>query len=120
MNTKEIVLGLGPQKSFWSVFQLGEHHLRATHGAPRKVIAQAQGIELEAARPKFDGEFHSFTIRLRNYGGPVKETIQGFAAHPPAPCEVAEKNGTLELHCPGPAGSQATPEQVHAACDALS
>jgi pilus retraction protein PilT len=120
MNTKEIVLGLGPQKSLWSVAHLAEDHLRVSHGAPRKVVAQAQGIELEAARPKFEGEFHSFTIRLRNPVGPLREAIQGFAAESPVACEVGEKNGALELHCPGPSAGQATPEQVHGACDVLS
>src|SRR4051794_3936597 len=109
MNLKEIVLGLGPQKSLWSVAHLAEEHLRASHGAPRKVIAQAQGLELEVARPKFEGEFHSFALRLRNIGGPIKEMIQGFATQSPVRCELSEKNGTLELLCPGPAGSQATP-----------
>ena len=68
MNVKEIVLGLGPQKSLWSVAHLAESQLRPRPPScgTRKVIAQAQGIELEAARPTYEGEFNSFTVRLRN------------------------------------------------------
>src|SRR5262249_22733102 len=120
MNTKEIVLGLGPQNSLWSVAHLAEEQLRAAHGAPRKVIAQANGVEMEASRPQFDGEFEGFTVRLRGAVGPVKEAAREVAAHAAAPCEVVEKDGTLELLCPGPASARAMPEQVHQTCDALS
>jgi twitching motility protein PilT len=120
MITKEIVVGLGPQKSLWSVAHLAESTLRAGHGAPRKVIALAQGLEVEAARPKNEGEFQSFTLRLRNPLGPVKEMVQGFASKSPVRCELAEKDGVLELHCPAPGVNQATPEQVQSVCDELS
>ena len=119
MNTKEIVLGLGPQNSIWSVAHLAEEQLRAAHGAPRKVIAQAPGVEMEATRPRFDGEFQGFTVRLRGAGGPVKEAVREVAAHAAAPCEVADKNETMELLCPDPAAARSTPEQVHQTCDAL-
>jgi twitching motility protein PilT len=120
MNTKEIVLGLGPQNSLWSVVHLAEEQLRAAHGSPRNVIAQAPGIEMEATRPQFDGEFQGFTVRLLGAAGPVKEVVREVAAHAAAPCEVAEKNEVLELLCPGPAAAKATPEQVRQTCDALS
>jgi pilus retraction protein PilT len=120
MNAKEIVLGLGPQKSLWSVARLADDQLRATHGAPRKVVVNAPGVEFEASRPQYEGDFQSFAVRLRGPAGPLKETIQGFAAQCPVPCEVTEKDGTLELHCPGPSGAQAAPEKVHEACDSLS
>src|SRR3954447_23003523 len=120
MNTKEIVLGLGPQDSLWSVVHLAEKQLRAAHGAPRMVVAQAPAVEIEATRPQFDGEFQGFTVRLRGVGGPVREAIREVAAHAAAPCDVVEKEGTLELLCPGPAAAQATPDQVHQTCDALS
>src|SRR5262249_45522209 len=120
MNTKEIVLGLGPQSSLWSVAHLAEEQLRAAHGAPRKIIAHAPGVEVEATRPQYDGEFQGFAVRLRSAGGSVKEAVQEVAAHAAAPCEVAEKNGVLEVLCPGPAAAPAAPEQVHATCDALS
>src|SRR3954454_11502291 len=73
MNTKEIVLGLGPQNSLWSVVHLAEEQLRAAHGAPRMVVARAPAVEIEATRPQFDGEFQGFTVRLRGVGGPVRE-----------------------------------------------
>jgi twitching motility protein PilT len=120
MIIKEIVLGLGPQKSLWSVAQLAERELRTGHGAPRKVIARAQGIEMEAVRPRNEGEFQSFTVRLKTPLGPLKEVIQGFATKSTVRCEVVEREGFLELHCPGPTGTQATPEQVQAVCDELS
>src|SRR5262249_46853601 len=120
MNTKEIVLGLGPQNSLWSIAHLAEEQLRAAHGAPRKVIAQASGVEMEATRLQFDGGFEGFTVRLRGVNGPVKEAVREVAAHAAAPCEVAEKNEILELLCPGPAANGAMPEHVHQTCDALS
>jgi twitching motility protein PilT len=120
MNTKEIVLGLGPQKSLWSVAHIVESQLRTGHGAPRKVIAHANGVELEAARPGYEGEFHSFTLRLRNPLPPVKEWVQGFASRCSVRSDVADKDTVLELHCPGPTGNHLTPEQVQAVCDELS
>jgi twitching motility protein PilT len=120
MNVKEIVLGLGPQKSLWSVAHLAETELRARHGAPRKVIAQSQGLEIEAARPTWDGEFQSFTVRLRTPPPPVKEMVQGFSTKSAVRCDLTERDGVLELHCPATTANHAPPELVHTVCDELS
>jgi twitching motility protein PilT len=120
MNVKEIVLGLGPQKSLWAVAHLAEGELRARHGAPKKVIAWAPGFEIEASRPAYDGEFHSFALRLKNPPPPVKEMVQGFASRCTVKSEHADKDATLELQCPGPPGGSLTPEQVKGVCDELS
>jgi twitching motility protein PilT len=114
---KEIVLGVGNQHSLWSVFQLTDARLRASHGVSRKVCAQSDGIEIEASRPRFEGPFHSFAVRLRN-PGPLKEPIQGVAAKSQVPCQVAEKDGTLVFSCPAPPESQV--DRVHELCDTLS
>jgi twitching motility protein PilT len=116
MNDK--VLGLGGQKSLWSVFHLAEDQLRNTYGASRKIVAKAPGVEVEAARPKFDGEFSSFTARFRNPPKQLKEAIQNIAAQTPVPCQVAEKDGILEFLCPAQTNGQA--ERVHEVCDSLS
>jgi twitching motility protein PilT len=120
MQVKEIVLGFGPQKSLWSVAHLAENQLRTHHGAPRRVNVQAPGLEFEAARPAFEGEFHSFTLRLRNPPAPVREAIQSFAGRCTVRSDGAEKDSTVELNCPGPPGGQLTPEQVKGVCDDLS
>ena len=61
---KEVVLGLGQQKSLWSVVQMADEQLRTIHGSPRRMIVRSRGIEIEAARPQFEGEFQSFTVRF--------------------------------------------------------
>jgi twitching motility protein PilT len=120
MNIREIVLGLGPQKSLWSVAHLAESQLRAGHGPPRKVIAQSQALEMEATRPRNEGEFQGFAIRIRLPVGPLKEVMQGIAARCPFRCELAEKEGFFEFQCPASGASPAAPEQVQAVCDELS
>lgn len=120
MINKEIVLGLGPQKSLWTVAHLAEEQLRATHGPPRRVVLQAQGTEFEASRPKWEGDFAAFALRLRNPAAPVKEMMQEFATNGPARCEVGERNGLFELSCPCPTAQPTSPAQVREACEALS
>jgi twitching motility protein PilT len=120
MIQKEIVLGLGPQKSLWTIGHLAEEQLRSTHGPPRRIVLQAQGTEFEASRPRWEGEFESFALRLKNPVGPVKEMLQAFAVDGPVRCDVGEKNGLFELVCPGAAAQQPDAAAVREACEALS
>ena len=64
MSAKEIVVGLGHQKSLWPVIHLAEERVRAVHGMAKKIVARSPGIEIEATRPKFEGEFTSIVVRF--------------------------------------------------------
>jgi twitching motility protein PilT len=113
----EIVLGLGPQKSLWDIVNLSDAQIRAMHGASRKVIARAGGLEIEAERPRLDGPLLGFTLRLSSLGD-LKETIRAGAAKAPIACQFAEANGQLEVRCPPPPEEQA--ERVREACETVT
>lgn len=115
---KEVVLGLGHQKSLWTIVQLADEQLRAIHGSPRRMVVRSGGIEIEAARPQFEGEFQAFTVRLRWPTLELRRALEGFAARSPAACELAEDDGVLTLRCAAEAAEQV--QRVHEACDALS
>jgi twitching motility protein PilT len=115
---KEVVLGLGHQKSFWSIVQMADEQLRAIHGAPRRMVVRAQGIEIAATRPGFDGDFHDFTVRFPQPGLKLADSIRGFSEQSPVPCELAEVDGALVLHCGAPADEKV--QQLHDACDLIS
>jgi twitching motility protein PilT len=115
---KEVVLGIGQQKSLWSVVQIADEQLRSIHGSPRRMIVRSRGIEIVAARPQYDGEFQSFAMNFLGANRALRESIQAFAAHSPVACEIAEDNGNVALKCAAPSAEQV--EKVHEACDALS
>jgi twitching motility protein PilT len=115
---KEVVLGVGQQSSLWSIVQIADEQLRSIHGSPRRMIARSRGVEIEAARPQFEGEFQAFTLRFPQPGAKLKESISGFLPRSPVACEVVEDNGSLVLRCNARTAEQAT--KVHEACDELS
>lgn len=115
---KEVVLGLGHQKSFWSIVQMADEQLRTIHGAPRRMVVRSPGIEIAASRSSFDGDFHDFTVRFPQAGIQLMESIRGFAGRSPVACELAEVDGSLVLHCSAP--SDDTVQQLHDACDLFS
>ncbi|RUL88299.1 type IV pilus twitching motility protein PilT [Tautonia sociabilis] len=115
---KEVVLGLGHQKSFWSIVQLADEQLRSIHGAPRRMVARSPGIEIVASRPNFDGEFHDFTVRFPQPGVHLAGSLREFAGRSPVSCELAEVDGALVLHCSAPSGENV--QQLHDACDLIS
>ena len=115
---KEVVLGVGQQSSLWSIVQIADEQLRSIHGSPKRMIVRSRGIEIEAARPQFEGEFHSFTVRFPQAGPKLKESVQQFVEASPVACEIAENNGSLVLRCAAPAPAEAA--KVHDACDQLS
>jgi twitching motility protein PilT len=114
---KEVVLGVGHQGSLWSVVQIADEQLRSIHGSPRRMIVRSGAIEIEAARPQFEGEFQSFLVRCPHATDRLKELFRSFAERSPDRCEVAEENGTLTLRC---AAAGAAVGTVHALCDDLS
>lgn len=105
----ELILGLGHQKTLTVVVRFAEEQLQKTFGAPRKIIMKAPGIDVQALRSGFEGEFDSFNVQLR-ISGDVVETIKKFAKTCSIPCSVAENNGVFEFSClaapPGPEASQ--------------
>lgn len=115
---KEVVLGMGQQKSLWSVVQTADEQLRTIHGSPRRMIVRSKGIEIEAARPQFEGEFQSFTVRFSHPVQGLRDSLAAFAKQCPVACETGDVNGFLSLSCAAPSAEQV--EQLHQACDALS
>lgn len=115
---KEVVLGLGQQKSLWSVVQHADDQLRTIHGSPRRMIVRSRGIEIEAARPQFEGNFQSFTVRFPQPAQTLRGSLEEFAAKCPVACEVGDVDGLLTLRCAAPLDDQA--QQLHDACDSLS
>ncbi len=115
---KEVVLGLGQQKSLWSVVQTADEQLRAIHGSPRRMIVRSRGVEIEASRPQFEGEFHAFSARFSQPSPALRASLADFAARSPVACEVADCDDVLTLRCAAPSGGQV--EKVHEACDSLS
>ena len=114
---KEVVLGFGQQKSLWSVVQLADEQLRTIHGSPRRMIVRSSGIEIEASRPQFEGEFQSFAVRFRS-----PQRRSGVAGRVPRsrarwPARSARPTGRSPLLRRASAGQV---EKVHEACDALS
>jgi twitching motility protein PilT len=79
---------------------------------------RSDSIEIEAARPQFEGVFWVFTARFRQPTPALRRSLEGFAARSPADCELAEADGVLSLRCAADAADQ--PQLVHTACDALS
>jgi twitching motility protein PilT len=120
MSAKEIVVGLGHQKSLWPVIHLAEERVRAVHGTAKKIVARSPGIEIEASRPKFEGEFTSIIVRFSPPAPRLKETLQEVAGQAPVRCDVVEVEGGVEFRCPSCQGPPAQPDQIRAACDVLT
>lgn len=115
---KEVVLGLGHQKSFWSIVQMADEQLRSIHGSPRRMVVNARGIEIAAWRPQFEGDFRDFTVRYPDPGDDLKRALGDFAGKCTVACELNEVEGALILHCS--TNSEEKIQQLHDACDLLS
>lgn len=115
---KEVVLGVGQQGSLWSVVRIADEQLRSIHGSSRRMVVRSRGIEIEAARPGFEGDFQTFTVKFPEAGPKLREALKGCAARTPGTWEVAEDNGAVVLRCTASAAGEAA--KVHAACDDLS
>ena len=87
---KEVVLDVGPQTSLWGIVQIADEQLRSIHGSPKNMIVRSKGIEIEAMRPRFEGEFDAFTVRFPQVGGKLVEAVRSFAADCRVPCKVTK------------------------------
>lgn len=113
----EIILGTGQQSSLRTIIRIGEKELCRTRGSPRKLVAHAPNIEVQASRPQFEGEFDAFAVRLRAQGQ-LLEAIKQFAGQAEPPCALAEVSGWQEIRCPATPGGPA--DAVGATLEKLS
>ena len=101
----DIIVGVGQQKSLRQVLHIAEGELQRTHGAARRLVLRAAGMEVIAARHRFEGEFESFAIRLRAVGSSL-ESLNRLIANSNGSCSLVEIEGGHEFRCqPGPAGA---------------
>lgn len=116
---KEVVLGLGSQNSLWSVVQIADEQLRAIHGSPRKMVVRSDRLAVEALRPTFEGDFHSFVIRVdKSHDNGKRDSLEGIVRKQNAVCQVVEEEESVEVQL-SPQDEDHI-EDVHQACDALS
>lgn len=115
---KEVVLGVGQQGSLWSVVRIADEQLRSIHGSPRRMVVRSKGVEIEATRAGFEGDFESFKVRFPQPGPKLREAIQGCAARSPSVWQVADEDGGIVLRCEGSAADGTG--KVREACDDLS
>jgi twitching motility protein PilT len=97
---------------------MADEQLRTIHGSPRRMIVRSSGIEIEAARPQFEGDFQSFTVRFPKPSQALRDSLAQFAGRSPVSCEIGDVNGFLVLRCAAPAVGQV--DKLHQACDSLS
>lgn len=106
------VLGTGHQKSVRTVVKMVEQHLVHTEGIPRKIEASAEGMEILAERPDFEGEFERFTLTLR-LGNEKSQALADAAGKWDGLCAVEKQEDSLRLIVPKP-GVDPTPEAMNA------
>ncbi len=99
-----IIVGVGQQTSLHQILQIAEAELRQSHGVARKLILRAAGIEVIATRPRFEGDFDSFAIRLRAEGR-LLESLNKLVTYSPVPCSVEVIETGKEFRCPPAPGS---------------
>ncbi|MBX3420453.1 MAG: PilT/PilU family type 4a pilus ATPase [Pirellulaceae bacterium] len=118
---REVVLGCGHQKSLWSIVVIADEQLRSIHGSPRKMVVRSRTLSVEALRPDYEGEFHSFTIHVHLPASELdncRRALTEIVSVQQADCRLVDETGGLQVQCqPATDGDIA---HVHAACDALS
>jgi pilus retraction protein PilT len=95
----EIILGAGRQKSIQGIVQIAESELQKSHGAPRRLVVRAAGIEISATRHGFDGPFESFAVRLSAEDSRAQTILQELAGRHPGQCSVVDVEGRREFRC---------------------
>ena len=84
-----IIVGVGQQTSLYEVLRIAEEELHQSQGPARKLILRATGLEVIAMRPRFDGDFDSFAIRLRAEGR-LLESLKQLETYSPVPCSLGD------------------------------
>jgi twitching motility protein PilT len=101
------ILGFGRQTSLAEVVELAAAEMEITHGRPQKLLADADGIQIEADRSRTDGPLDMYVVRLRAEGE-LLEAVRKLAAKTPA-MPLKEIDGTCELRASGDSKTGASP-----------
>ena len=99
-----IIVGVGQQTSLNEILRIAEEELHQSQGPARKLIMRATGLEVIATRPRFDGEFDSFAIRLRAEGR-LLESLKQLETYSPVPCSLGDIEWGKEFRCAPTPGS---------------
>src|SRR5580704_17538109 len=75
--------GFGRQGSLFDGVKLAAEEMERTHGRPQKLLADADGIQIEADRSRSDGPLDMYVVRLRAQGD-LLEAVRKLAAKTPA------------------------------------
>ena len=114
----DTVVGIGHQKTIRTVIDRISAEITRTQGQPRKIIAQARGVQLVGERKDYDGPYVHFELRLKKVGADVKSSIeQTVEAHPDC-CALTQQDGEQVVTCSRGDGVDA--ETFNAALDAVS
>lgn len=91
------VLGIGRDRSLLEVVNLSVEELKRTDGAPRRLVAEGDGVRLIAERAEWHGDFTS--LRLRTAMQPdVREQVEELcAAGDGCTLEAGEEEDTITL-----------------------
>ena len=112
----QIIIGVGRDRNLLQVVEIALQELRKADGPPRRLIASAAGIELQAGRDTWDGEFTSCTIQI-TIDPAVRETIERFVQDRPA-CSM--DSGEVQDEVRVTPGDGASPEDVRSLLQQLS
>ncbi len=115
---KEVVLGLGHQDSLWSIVRIAEEQLRAIHGSPRKMVVRSHSVTVEAHRPTYEGDFHSFIVRMEKPDQARRDAVRQVVSQQTVECEVVDHDDSIEVRLSPQEADKI--EDVHKSCDALS
>ncbi len=101
------ILGFGRQSSLAEVVKLAEEEMARTHGRPQRLLADAEGVQIEADRSRTDGPLDMYVIRLRA-DGDLLDSVRKLAAKTPA-LPLKETEGACELRASGDSKTGASP-----------
>jgi len=101
------ILGFGRQTSLADLVKLAAEEMERTHGRPRKLLADADGIQIEADRSRTDGPLDMYIVRLKAEGE-LLETVRKLASKTPA-LPLKESDGECELRASGDPKTGASP-----------
>ena len=93
-----IIVGVGHQTRLARVLEIAEAELKRTQGVPRRLVIRAGGIEVLAARHRFEGDFESFAVRLKAEGR-FLEPLSQLASRFSSSCSIIDIEGGKEFRC---------------------
>jgi len=116
----EIILGIGQLKNVGNLLVTFEDQIKKFQGAPKRLLAEAEGFTIVAERPEFEGEFETVVMRVQADPA-TAEALRARALDCADSCTVSEEDGWQVIHCPpaGAAASDLTKEALEKLSDAL-